>query len=104
MGSLAGQVRDASYSDVRGPLHEKVDLSQQSLTPLAGKNNCSLTSKWRPTSESNYPVTVKNQIYTNRAYPQRVLMLGAGFVTRPTLDVLVESGIAMTVGMASFAT
>ena len=30
----------------------------------------------------------------------RVLMLGAGFVTRPTLDILSESGIAVTVGMA----
>lgn len=28
-------------------------------------------------------------------------MLGAGFVTRPTLDILTESGIAVTVGMQS---
>ncbi|KAI1260079.1 Apo Saccharopine reductase [Xylariaceae sp. FL1019] len=28
---------------------------------------------------------------------QRVLMLGAGFVTRPTLDILCESGVAVTV-------
>ncbi|CAI7619236.1 saccharopine dehydrogenase [Penicillium manginii] len=28
---------------------------------------------------------------------QKVLMLGAGFVTRPTLDILTESGIAVTV-------
>lgn len=26
-------------------------------------------------------------------------MLGAGFVTRPTLDILSESGIDVTVGM-----
>lgn len=26
-------------------------------------------------------------------------MLGAGFVTRPTLDILCESGIPVTVGM-----
>ncbi|RYP63883.1 hypothetical protein DL771_009058 [Monosporascus sp. 5C6A] len=29
----------------------------------------------------------------------RVLMLGAGFVTKPTLDILSESGISVTVGM-----
>ncbi|WYZ39940.1 hypothetical protein EsH8_IV_000281 [Colletotrichum jinshuiense] len=29
--------------------------------------------------------------------PQKVLMLGAGFVTRPTLDILAESGIPVTV-------
>lgn len=28
-------------------------------------------------------------------------MLGAGFVTRPTLDILSESGIPVTVGTAS---
>lgn len=27
-------------------------------------------------------------------------MLGAGFVTKPTLDILSESGIPVTVGMA----
>lgn len=32
-------------------------------------------------------------------YFHRVLMLGAGFVTRPTLDILSESGISVTVGM-----
>lgn len=26
-------------------------------------------------------------------------MLGAGFVTRPTLDILSEQGVAVTVGM-----
>ena len=30
---------------------------------------------------------------------QKVLMLGAGFVTRPTLDILSQSGVAVTVGM-----
>ncbi|KAK6825243.1 Saccharopine dehydrogenase [Apiospora arundinis] len=29
--------------------------------------------------------------------PQKVLMLGAGFVTRPTLDILAEQGVAVTV-------
>ncbi|GJC94788.1 saccharopine dehydrogenase [Colletotrichum higginsianum] len=29
--------------------------------------------------------------------PQKVLMLGAGFVTRPTLDILSESGVSVTV-------
>lgn len=29
----------------------------------------------------------------------KVLMLGAGFVTRPTLDILSEAGIPVTVGM-----
>jgi len=28
----------------------------------------------------------------------RVLMLGAGFVTRPALDILVEGGVEVTVG------
>jgi saccharopine dehydrogenase-like NADP-dependent oxidoreductase len=28
----------------------------------------------------------------------RVLMLGAGFVARPTLDILVEGGVEVTVG------
>lgn len=32
-------------------------------------------------------------------YFRRVLMLGAGFVTKPTLDILSESGIPVTVGM-----
>jgi hypothetical protein len=31
-------------------------------------------------------------------------MLGAGFVTRPTLDVLSEAGIEVSVGMALFHT
>ena len=29
---------------------------------------------------------------------RKVLMLGAGFVTRPTLDILSEKGIEVTVG------
>lgn len=28
----------------------------------------------------------------------KVLMLGAGFVTKPTLDILSDSGISVTVG------
>lgn len=32
---------------------------------------------------------------------RKVLMLGAGFVTRPTLDVLSDAGVKVSVGTSS---
>jgi hypothetical protein len=41
-------------------------------------------------------------IMSDSATPHsRVLLLGAGFVVRPTLDVLADAGIEVTVGMSS---
>ena len=36
---------------------------------------------------------------TMSASHSRVLLLGAGFVVKPTLDILVDAGIDVTVGM-----
>jgi len=44
---------------------------------------------------------LRNMMSNSATSCSRVLLLGAGFVVRPALDVLADAGIEVTVGMSS---
>jgi hypothetical protein len=43
------------------------------------------------------------RLYTAMASGKKALLLGAGFVTKPTVDILAEAGVEVTVGTFDIA-
>jgi hypothetical protein len=54
------------------------------------------STKLKSNSEKHYPRNTMSALTTSHS---RVLLLGAGFVVKPTLDILANAGIDITVGM-----
>jgi len=40
-------------------------------------------------------------VQTKPAYSQKALLLGAGFVTKPTAQILADAGVEVTIGATS---